>query len=120
MSGNLDGMRVRGLALQRVTQLSFELVGLRRLLNRHPGYFRRLPEFAAMALYSSVGRMACPSPPRVLLIHFVASPSARASAEVSLRRAEHYQPCFFITIAGDFHGELTTLEHASTRPGPDS
>ena len=39
MSGNLDGMRVGGLALQRVAQLSFELVGLRRLLNRHSVYF---------------------------------------------------------------------------------
>jgi len=40
MSGNLDGARIYRLALQRIAQLLFELVGLRSLLNRHHVSFR--------------------------------------------------------------------------------
>ena len=38
--GNLDGTRIDRLAVQRIAQLLFELVGLRGLLNRHHVSFR--------------------------------------------------------------------------------
>jgi len=38
--GNLDGARIDRLALQRIAQLLFELVGLRGLLNRYRISFR--------------------------------------------------------------------------------